>query len=273
MKPTLPRRIYVASSWRNAIYPDIVAQLRIAGHEVYDFRNPEPGNRGFAWSEIDRDWLNWTPARFAEQLATHPIAAAGFGHDKRALDWCDTCILVLPCGRSAHLEAGYAAGQGKDVYFLLHPDKFEPELMYLLGTGCATSLDQILEWMAERQPSDVFRWHQANGGTFRRPANHALRLLREVIELCAAAGAESGEIGQAVVLELDKARRRGELTGECSFADLPQELADCAMLLEVLARHARINLARAVREKLEVLWNREWQADRGGALYRPGAAA
>jgi len=34
------RKIYVASSWRNDYYPKVVAKLREAGHEVYDFRNP-----------------------------------------------------------------------------------------------------------------------------------------------------------------------------------------------------------------------------------------
>ena len=33
-------RIYVASSWRNVYYPEVVTRLREAGHEVYDFRNP-----------------------------------------------------------------------------------------------------------------------------------------------------------------------------------------------------------------------------------------
>ena len=30
--------IYVASSWRNTYYPEVVQALRDAGHEVYDFR-------------------------------------------------------------------------------------------------------------------------------------------------------------------------------------------------------------------------------------------
>lgn len=127
------RRIYVASSWRNDFQAGVVRELRAAGHEVYDFKNPAPGNAGFAWSAIDPDWLGWDPATFAGLIQTHPVAEAGFGHDKAALEWADTCVLVLPCGRSAHLEAGYAAGQGKRVIWWLRPEKFEPELMYLLG--------------------------------------------------------------------------------------------------------------------------------------------
>lgn len=52
------KKIYVASSWRNDIQPQVVETLRKEGFEVYDFKNPEPGNNGFHWSEIDPDWKN-----------------------------------------------------------------------------------------------------------------------------------------------------------------------------------------------------------------------
>jgi hypothetical protein len=140
----MKRKIYVASSWRNADQPAVVQSLRDEGHEVYDFRNPTEGNTGFAWSEIDKDWLNWNPIQFVHHVENSPIAAAGFKLDRDALNWCDTCVLVLPCGRSAHLEAGYACGQGKDVVFMLSPDKFEPELMYLLGDGFVTNTTELV---------------------------------------------------------------------------------------------------------------------------------
>lgn len=136
------RKVYVASSWRNSLQPMVVDSLRKEGHEVYDFRNPAPGKCGFAWSAIDEDWLNWNPRQFIHRLEESPIAADGFRLDRDALNWCDTCVLVLPCGRSAHLEAGYAAGQGKDTIILLQPEKFEPELMYLLGSGLVTSIEE-----------------------------------------------------------------------------------------------------------------------------------
>jgi hypothetical protein len=139
-------KIYVASSWRNPIQQEIVRALRDVGNEVYDFRNPAPENRGFAWSTVNADWLNWTPERFISDLySRHPAVERGFAFDKAALDWCEICVLVLPCGRSAHLEAGYCIGQGKPTFFYLHPDKFEPELMYLLGNGSVTTMDGLLE--------------------------------------------------------------------------------------------------------------------------------
>ena len=98
-------KIYVASSWRNKYQPEVVAALRAAGHEVYDFRNPEHNPGGFHWA--------------------------------------DTCVLVLPCGRSAHTEAGWFAGKGlKTIVYM--PEKQEPELMYKLFDGVVDNLNDLL---------------------------------------------------------------------------------------------------------------------------------
>ena len=98
-------RIYVASSWRNAYFPEVVKRLREYGHEVYDFRNPPQDCHGFHWTDIDPNCAEWTFAEYADGL-THPAAEKQFAHDIEALEWADTCVLVLPCGRSAHTEAG-----------------------------------------------------------------------------------------------------------------------------------------------------------------------
>ncbi|MHB8182632.1 MAG: hypothetical protein ACYDDN_02615 [Candidatus Desulforudaceae bacterium] len=134
-------RIYVASSWRNGKQPQIVQALRNDGHNVYDFRHPEPGNNGFHWSEIDPNWKQWTPAQFREGLK-HPIAEAGFRLDMQALAECDACVLVMPCGRSAHLEAGYAIGAGKPTVILLADG--EPELMYKMADYLCTSIAEVI---------------------------------------------------------------------------------------------------------------------------------
>jgi hypothetical protein len=106
------RKIYVASSWRNTQQPEVVRALRTDGHLVYDFRNPREGNDGFRWLEIDPDWEKWTPEQYRAAL-DHPVAKRGFASDFDAMKWADTFVLVLPCGRSAHLELGWACGQGK----------------------------------------------------------------------------------------------------------------------------------------------------------------
>ena len=136
-------RIYVASSWRNPYFPEVVTRLREAGHEVYDFRNPPHGGAGFHWTDIDPNAPEWTFAQYAEGLH-HPLAERQFQADIDALTWADTCVLVLPCGRSAHTEAGWMAGAGKRVLAYL-PEMVEPELMYKLFDGVAGSLEELVE--------------------------------------------------------------------------------------------------------------------------------
>jgi nucleoside 2-deoxyribosyltransferase len=138
-------KIYVASSWRNLLQPGIVTVLRECGHEVYDFRHPAPGNKGFAWSEIDPNWKKWTPAEYRTALH-HPVAKEGYAFDINALKGCDACVLVLPSGRSASWEFGYAMGQGKRgaVVWL---DEIEPELMYR-EAEIITSMDELFDAFA-----------------------------------------------------------------------------------------------------------------------------
>ena len=135
-------RIYVASSWRNKYFPDVVNCLREAGHDVYDFRNPPHGGTGFHWTDIDPEAPHWTYAQYAEGLH-HPLAERQFQADIDALTWADTCVLVLPCGRSAHTEAGWMAGAGKRVIAYI-PEMVEPELMYKLFSGIAGNLEELV---------------------------------------------------------------------------------------------------------------------------------
>jgi len=139
----MKHHIYVASSWRNEYYPEVVEALRKAGHEVYDFRNPPSGDKGFKWSCVDENYMEWSPQEYREQLQ-HPRAMKQFQNDIEAMQACDTCVLVLPCGRSAHTEAGWFAGNGKRVFVYI-PTRQEPELMYKLFSGVCCSLKELIE--------------------------------------------------------------------------------------------------------------------------------
>jgi hypothetical protein len=114
-------KIYVASSWRNPWQPGVVKLLRTLGHEVYDFREPTPGAKGFSWSEIDSKWKDWNAHSYKKALS-HPVAESGFKSDMDALKWCDACVMVLPCGNSANLECGWACGNGKRTAALFPHD-------------------------------------------------------------------------------------------------------------------------------------------------------
>lgn len=148
-------RVYLASSWRNPLQPGIVHILRRCGIGVYDFRNPhhpERGGGGFGWKEIDPEWLGWTVEKYVKALS-HPRAEEGFRLDFEAMQACDACVLLLPSGRSAHLEAGWFIGQGRPTYILTQ-DGEEPELMYKLAHGIHADVFEIVERLGGAPPAD-----------------------------------------------------------------------------------------------------------------------
>lgn len=129
-------KIYVASSWRNLLQPAIVHALRRCGHEVYDFKNP-PNKSGFGWEQVAPDWKaggnRLVDAIDYRKMLAHPIAEAGYAADIGALRDCDAVVYVLPCGKSASWEFGYAMGQGKRGY-VVQFEAAEPELMFREAT-------------------------------------------------------------------------------------------------------------------------------------------
>lgn len=145
------KKIYVASSWRNHFYDNVLASLKHAGHLTWNWREPPTGGNGFSWQQVGQeDYQHGDKVTVDDwrKLLVHPIAAVGFASDLCGMNWCDVGVLLHPCGRSAHLEAGWIAGRGRKVHVLaLEP--VEPDLMVLALNGaiCA-SVEELLDQVA-----------------------------------------------------------------------------------------------------------------------------
>lgn len=149
------KRIYLATSWRNEHQPRILAMLRDAGHEVYDFRNPQrvdftlhwklddAVDSAFSWDDVDPNWRAWTPDEYVSGLQ-HPRAQEGFRRDFDAMRWCDTCVVLMPCGPSAALEAGWCKGAGKRLFVHVAGLR-EPDLMYLVADRFTLTDEDLLQ--------------------------------------------------------------------------------------------------------------------------------
>jgi hypothetical protein len=148
-----PGYVYVASSWRNPIQPAVIAGLNAAGIGCYDFKNPE-GGTGFSWKEVKPNsqpgiagkGSDWESVDDYLAMVNHPRSIEGFDADFAAMNKADTFVLVLPCGKSAHLELGWAVGAGKRTAILLE-DPVEPELMYRMVDHLSTNVTDLLAWM------------------------------------------------------------------------------------------------------------------------------
>lgn len=97
--------------------------------------------------KTDMKWREFSEAMghtYVSALAT-PHAINVFEFDKRWLDMADAFVLVLPAGRSAHIELGYMAGQGKRTAILLEEDHDRWDVMYLFADVVTSDLDHLVE--------------------------------------------------------------------------------------------------------------------------------
>jgi hypothetical protein len=107
-------KIYIASSWKMEETVKKVATILCSwGHKVDCFCDESTGRYVFSFTEIkNHKELN------AINFLKDKRARKAFKEDKKWIDWCDTLVMLLPCGNSSHLEAGYAKGQGKKLYIV-----------------------------------------------------------------------------------------------------------------------------------------------------------
>lgn len=131
-------KIYLASSWKNKeAVLEMASLLREEGHTVDAFCEE---NRvvSFNWSELfaamDTEGVDITEYD-AMDMMDHWMVQDAFMYDKQQLDLCDAVIMMLPCGRSSHMEAGYAVGMGKKLYIVGGFEKGEFDVMYGFATG------------------------------------------------------------------------------------------------------------------------------------------
>lgn len=140
--------IYLIGSLRNEAIPDTAATLRSIGLEVFD-------DWYAAGPEADDYWRTYEKRRgrsYSEALKGH-AANHVFEFDKLHLERCDAALLVLPAGRSGHLELGYTAGLGKKTFILLDQEYDRWDVMYRFATEVFMNKEEMIEYFKglERQ--------------------------------------------------------------------------------------------------------------------------
>ena len=131
--------IYLIGSLRNPNVPLLAEDLRKAGHEVFD-------DWYAAGPEADDYWQRYEQKRghtFAQALEGF-AANHVYSYDRTHLDRADQGVLLMPAGKSAHLELGYLIGQGKKGFILMDKEPERFDVMYRFAT-VVFSLGELLE--------------------------------------------------------------------------------------------------------------------------------
>lgn len=142
--------VYCIGSLREPQVLSVAATLRAQGHDVFDCWYA-------AGREADDEWQRYTKQRnqtFEQALRDHP-AQHVFTYDKRHLTRCDAAVLVMPAGKSAHLELGWFIGRregcgypGNGFIFLPEePERFD--CMYAFATRVCIGIDELVVALAK----------------------------------------------------------------------------------------------------------------------------
>jgi hypothetical protein len=105
--------VYVVGSLRNPEIPAVSEALRKVGFDVYD-----------DWWSASEDADDWLHEYYRNRGFTHKQILSSYASkhifelDLKHLNRADIGVLVMPAGRSGHLELGYLIGQGKPSYVL-----------------------------------------------------------------------------------------------------------------------------------------------------------
>ncbi|HDK41806.1 MAG TPA: hypothetical protein ENG87_00385 [Candidatus Pacearchaeota archaeon] len=118
-------KIYLASSWKNKSKLLIIQGLLIhCGYDVDCFCNTNGRLTHNPENILESDKIN------AKDFLELPDVQNIYIYNKKMIEWADTVLMILPCGNSSHLEAGYAKGLDKKVYIIGPFIKGEFDAMY-----------------------------------------------------------------------------------------------------------------------------------------------
>lgn len=113
--------IYLIGSLRNPEIPRLGNKLREIGHDVFDDWHAAGPTADDEWKRYSQEKGQDYRGALSDYAAKHV-----FDFDYHHLNRCDAGVLVLPAGRSGHLELGYLVGRGKRGYVLLdNPDRWD----------------------------------------------------------------------------------------------------------------------------------------------------
>lgn len=116
------KSVYMIGSLRNPEIPKIANEIQALGIEAFaDWFSPGPAADDF-W----RDYSRERGLTYKEAIKSYG-AKHIFEFDKYHLDRCDAAVMLMPAGKSGHLELGYTIGRGKPGYILFdgEPERYD----------------------------------------------------------------------------------------------------------------------------------------------------
>jgi hypothetical protein len=136
--------IYIIGSLRNKSIPTVGNAVRAAGFEAFDDwhgTGPEADDHWFAYEKL-------RGRSYAEALAGR-AAQNTFALDRDNILRSEAVIMVMPTGKSGHMEFGFARGKNKPGVILLdgEPDRYD--VMYNFASLVTTNLGEAIDFISK----------------------------------------------------------------------------------------------------------------------------
>lgn len=132
--------IYLIGSLRHPRVREVAALLRAHQLDVFDDWHS-------AGPQADDIWQTYEQERghtYREALrGRHARNVLEF--DQRHLNQCEAAVLVMPAGKSGHVELGYVLGQRKPGYILLESEPERWDVMYGLANNIYYNPDDLVK--------------------------------------------------------------------------------------------------------------------------------
>ena len=136
---------YIASRWRNKdSVLELAEKLRTKGKTVFCFVDPDKTDYALYKEERKHE-----PEEWMERLESTPEWTKNedlkeiLKVDHDALRESETLILLLPAGKSAHIDAGMGHGLGKKC--ILIGEQKEAEVAYMIFSEFYNSIDEFID--------------------------------------------------------------------------------------------------------------------------------
>ena len=134
------KSIYLIGALKNWDIVTLANELEEEGFDVFaDWITPGP--------EADTYLMQYAKLRgwnYKQALNSH-AAQHVFEFDKSHIDRCNIVVMVMPAGKSGHLELGYARGCGKPGYILFDKEPERFDLMYNFATDVFFNKESLIE--------------------------------------------------------------------------------------------------------------------------------
>jgi hypothetical protein len=132
------KKLYLIGSLRNNDLRQLGADIRSAGFDVFDDWHAAGEKADDCWMEYER-----MRGRTYQQALDGFAANHTYHYDLHHLQTADICVLMLPAGKSSHLELGYFLGMGRPGFIYMPNEPERWDVMVKFATGIATSWNEL----------------------------------------------------------------------------------------------------------------------------------